>query len=254
MLDPNAPTLAIFSHPNHEVAVYGLMRALKPGVCFLTDGGGGLRRAQTRLGLDAAGIPIASFLDHTEASFYKAVLSRDKKFYSDVADQVGEIIREKKPAQILVDGVEYYNPIHDMALPVVQAALRRQGKNIPVFAVPLVYQGGSDGFVFQRSLPGERSLEETFPIAVREGMIKRAALMDIYTVLMGQMTFPAAVIDQACREEHLVPAGSPLCAVDPNCQIRYNHRGLEAKKAGLVDGAILYEDHYLPLVRDLLLS
>lgn len=253
MLDLNAKTLAVFSHPNHEMAVYGLLRTLKPAVCFLTDGGGGDRLAQTRLGLDAAGIADATYLDHSEASFYKAVLGRDVKFFQDVAAQVTEIIREKAPEQILVDSVEYYNPIHDIALPIIQAAVKPLGICPRILAVPLVYQGaGTDSFVFQRSLPGDRAIEESFIMSAKEGLIKRAALSDIYTALMGQMKFPFSVIDQACREEHVVPAGSPLTTPDLHCRIRYDERGLAAKKAGLVQEAILYGEHFLPLVKTLL--
>jgi len=253
MLDLTAKTLAIFSHPNHEMAIYGILRAIKPPVVFLTDGGGGERLSQTRLGLDAAGIHDAIFLGHSQDSFYKAILRKDVTFFLEVAAQVAEILREKKPEQLLVDGVEYYNPIHDLALPISQVARRICGEPFRILAVPLVYQSavGLHSLVFQRSLPGDRSIEQKVPLNAREGMIKRAVLSDIYTALMKMMGFPYPIVDQACREEHVVPAGDPLALPDIHCRIHYDDRGLAAKKAGLVPEAILYEAHYRPLVRDL---
>lgn len=255
MLDLVAPTLAVFSHPNHEMAVYGLLRTLKPAIVFLTDGGGGDRLAQTRLGLDAAGISDATYLDHSEASFYRALLAKDAKFFKEVAAQVAEVVRDKNPEQILVDSVEYYNPIHDIALPIVQAAVKSLGTVHRILAVPLVYQEAAaapENFVFQRALPGDRAIEQEFVLSPKEGLIKRAALGSIYTALMKQMAFPYSVIEEACRKEHVVPAGSPLTRPDLHCRIRYDERGLAAKKAGLVQEAILYNEHFLPLAKELL--
>lgn len=255
LFDCRKRTLAVFSHPNHEIAVYGLICRMRPAIAFLTDGGGGARLEQTGQGLLAAGISSdVTYLNYTEESFYRAILGRDAAFFDQVVSRLAEWIRACSPEQILCDAVEYYNPIHDIALPVVFGATRALGSSIPIFSVPLVYQGSAppEQLVFQRALPGERHLEEPFPISNLEGISKRHALRSIYAALMAQMAFPDAAITQACLEEHLHPAGAPFGPVDPLCVIRYDRRGEEAKKAGLVQEAISYRHHYLPLVRDIL--
>lgn len=258
MFEPSHRMLAIFSHPNHEVSIYGILHRSRAKVMFLTDGGGGDRLAQTKKGLENLG---TSYLDCTEDSFYRAILRKDTAFFDAVALRMAAVIRDLQPTKILCDAVEYYNPIHDIALPLTLLAARRAAcsdlrliSQVQIFAVPLVYQneGPSESYVFQRSLPGQRFLEQSFELEPEEGRDKRRALENQYAALMSQMRFPPEVIDQACRTEYVVPARSPLDVVDPSCAIRYDRRGSEAKKGGFVDENITYDGHFIPLVRELL--
>lgn len=255
MFKVSPSTLAVFSHPNHEIAVYGLIRRMRPSLVFLTDGGGGARLAQTGQGLRAAGVKEGIvFFNHTEASFYQAILDKDVTFFDQVAAKLAVMIRDTEPSQILCDAVEYYNPIHDIIMPVTLRAIRKAQNHAQVFAVPLVYQKAApqSGFVFQRALEGQRQFEETFRLQDEESKAKATVLSSTYTAVMAQMAFPPEVIEQGCLEEHLVPASSPLDLADLSCVIRYDQRGRMAQKEGLVERAITYAEHYLPLVRELL--
>jgi LmbE family N-acetylglucosaminyl deacetylase len=248
-------TLAVFSHPNHEVAVYGLVARLKPFVAYLTDGGGGERLAQTGRGLEAAGVTLGvSHLGRTEESFYQAVLGRDATFFSRVTDELALVIERVSPDRILCDAVEHYNPIHDMALPVTLLAARRALSKADILAVPLVYQasGTPERYVYQRALPEDLDAETGFPLSAEEGAAKVAALSGIYTALMGQMAIPPEAVEECCRVERLVRPRSPLTVPGPGCAVRYDRRGAEAVAAGRVREAITHRAHYLPLVREVL--
>lgn len=248
-------TLAVFSHPNHEVAVYGLVRRLKPAVAFLTDGGGGERLAQTGRGLDAAGVSgRVTHLGGTEESFYRAVLGRDAAFFGAVAEELAAVIKRLRPDRILCDAVEFYNPVHDIALPVTLLAARRAGSKADILAVPLVYQasGSPERYVYQRALPEDEGVETGFPLSGQEGSAKLAALSGIYTAVMEQMAVPRAAIEECCRVERLVRPRSPLAPPDPGCAVRYDRRGAEAVAAGRAREAITHAGHYVPLVRELL--
>lgn len=251
MFEPSNRMLAIFSHPNHEVSIFGIIRRSRARALFLTDGGGGDRLAQTKKGMEGF---VSSYLDCTEDSFYQAILRKDTSFFDTVAFRMASVIAELQPTKILCDGVEYYNPIHDIALPLTLLAARKAACTAAIFAVPLVYQaeGSPESYVFQRSLPAQRFLEQAFLLEPDESLAKHEALSDNYTALMSQMRFPPEVIDQACRTEHVVPARSPLDVVDPSCTIRYDRRGADAKKGGFVQENITYEGHFLPLVRELI--
>ena len=67
-------------------------------------------------------------------------------------------LREIKPRQVLCDAVEFYNPLHDMSLPIVAAALNG-GADAAVFEVPLVYQKSAkeEAYEVQRMPPSRRS-------------------------------------------------------------------------------------------------
>lgn len=254
MMDQTARTLCLFSHPNHEIAVYGLIVRMRPSIVYLTDGGGGARLAQTDKGLSAARISDISYFNYSEDSFYQAIIWKDLEFFDSVADRIADAIKKFNPAQILCDEVEYYNPVHDISLPLVFRALKRIRHDSRVYSIPLVYQaaGAQESYVFQRSLPGKRSDEECFALSPTEGSTKRTAIRDIYIALSAQMQFSPSLIDQACLKEYLVAAQSPLAEVDPSVFLRYDRRGLEAEQSGLVGKAINYDSHYLPLAQSML--
>ena len=140
MPPPEPVRLFVFSHPNHELAVFGLARRWRPHFVFLTDGGGPDRVADTKHGLESLGLlDRARFLNHSEGSFYKALVNRDAAFYEGVARQVREAVAAVRPSQVYCDAVEFYNPVHDICLPVVKAALRGT-PGVEVFEIPLIHQ------------------------------------------------------------------------------------------------------------------
>jgi hypothetical protein len=82
----------------------------------------------------------AHFLNHPERVFYDRLLEVDTAFFVGVADQLRQIIDQIKPDIIFCDAVEFYNPVHDVTLPIVRAALRDCADKPPVYEIPLVYQ------------------------------------------------------------------------------------------------------------------
>ena len=135
--------LLVFSHPNHEISMLGTIGRLSPDVVFLTDGGGEERVRETRRGLSTYLQPDAlHFLMRPEQSLYDALLRHDTEFYRQLSKEVAAIIEHVRPTAIYCDAVEFYNPVHDITLPVVRAALRGFG-DASVFEVPLIYQSTS---------------------------------------------------------------------------------------------------------------
>src|SRR5574340_1205884 len=112
------PTLAIFSHPNHEISIYGMAIRERPLIAYLTDGGGGARLDGTVRSLESIGIPFreAACCLHSEETFYRALLLREIPFWKSVSSLLAELILKQQPETILCDAVEYYNPVHDMSL------------------------------------------------------------------------------------------------------------------------------------------
>jgi hypothetical protein len=90
---PSTRRVVVLSHPNHEAAMFGVLRRLRPRIVILTDGGGEERVAQSRQGLQRIGLlESTTFLDWREADFYDALLDRDVPFFRGVAAQVGREI------------------------------------------------------------------------------------------------------------------------------------------------------------------
>ena len=123
--DQSASTLAVFSHPNHELAILGLLQRLRPNIIVLTDGGGGTRVTESQKGLESIDLlDQATFLNFPEASFYDSLCARDHSFFKEVAERVFNLMDSCGPGQILCDAVEFYNPVHDLSLPIDDAAPR----------------------------------------------------------------------------------------------------------------------------------
>lgn len=261
--DDKARTLCCFSHPNHEAAVYGLVCRLKPACVYLTDGGGGARAAQTAAGLRAAGVPRFAWDEFgiKEDFFYNALLGTQNLALAldEVALRLADVIAAYKPQQILCDAVEYYNPIHDLTLPIVLAARRCAGNVAQVFEVPLVYQACAPAgavYVYQRALPGRRGEEAALPLAAWERAVKLGSLEGNYTALAALVGYPDKFTPEEAHRvgevEHIVLWGNPLAGPDPRAILRYDWRGAALKAGGKVEAAITYAGHYVPLVRALL--
>jgi hypothetical protein len=243
----------IFSHPNHEVAVLGSLCRLKPHVIFLTDGGSAERVAQTRAGL-AGYLPPENltFLNHSEASLYEALLNSETAFYETLAAEVAAVLKKLNPETVYCDMVEFYNPVHDMAMPVTRRAL--QGSAAKLMEVPLVYQKAGSGNFELQHVPDSLAQNSVIVELSREELARKTATIKggIYGMLFNQMggLIVGAVPAQAGREQFL-KARQTCPKPAPEQALRYDARGKALKDAGQVSRAISYADHYVPMFESL---
>lgn len=255
MREQTAPvTLAVFSHPNHEIAIYGAVGQSRPFFAYLTDGGGASRVAQTREGLARLGLlDRAHFLDFTEQSFYDALLDRDHAFFDAVASRLAEVIDEVGPQRVLCDAVEFYNPVHDLSLPIVRAAIG--GRTIDVFEVPLVHQStaAAERYDIQRPFAGTRGERLEWRLSEDEVDAKIAARDHVYTILTAQMGETITGISrQQLAEEVAIRASGTLPAPGGERVLRYEWRAKLLHDRGEIDRMITFRDHYLPVATALL--
>ncbi len=247
--------LLVFSHPNHEVSMLGTIGRKAPNVIFLTDGGGEKRIQETQRGLSAY-LPqdAIHFLRRPERSLYEALLEQDVAFYRELSMEVGAIIDRLHPDEIYCDAVEFYNPVHDMTLPVVRAA-GRAGDGVAVFEVPLIYQkaAGPDSFELQRVPPSLEPYSESVKLSEAELARKLAVLRGgIYETLFSQMgpLILDAVATRAPREQFMT-ARQTIPEPEPDQALRYDRRGLALQASGAVRAAIGYRAHYVPMFASL---
>lgn len=252
--DQSAPSTAVFSHPNHELAIFGLLQTCRPALVYLTDGGGEERVEQTRQGLRRIGLlDRAHFLNYTEKSFYDALLDGHWQFFAEVADRLRGVLKTTRPAQVLCDAVEFYNPVHDMSLPIVRAALAGISE-ASVFEVPLVYEkrAGSETYEVQRPADtGGTDIE--FAIADAHVDAKIRARDEVYTILTAQMGDVITGIPRLhLMREHLMPAHATLPTPGPAMVLRYERRARILLDRGEIERMITYQGHYLPVATSLL--
>lgn len=251
---PDKPSLVIYGHPNHELATFGLLQRLRPHLVFLTDGGSEERLKQTRVGL--SGIDLlerATFLNHREDDFYEGLLRHDTDFFAAIAEQVCEHIRDRGSEQVLCDAVEFYNPIHDMALPIAQAALKRVIR-ARLFELPLIFQraGASESFVLQRPSMSRADESISFLLSAAEFQAKTQARNEVYTILIRQLGPQLSQVPaDHWTVEWITKARANVPRPEPDVALRYDQRAeLLAARAEVAE-KILYHEHYLPVASKL---
>lgn len=247
-------TVVVFSHPNHELAIFGLLQSLRPSLVYLTDGGGEERVEQTREGLRSIDLlDHAHFLNYTEKSFYDALLTVDLAFYQGVADRLRSLLPTSRPLRILCDAVEFYNPVHDMSLPVVRASLGGS-EAADVFEVPLIYQKRVEdqSYVVQRMSEPRRSLQLELQLSREQLSAKVRGRNQIYTILLKQMGPLISDLSLAhLALEVIAPASSSLPKPSDKNVLRYEARAELLLERGEIERKITYREHYLPIARSL---
>ncbi len=250
----SAVRLNVFSHPNHEFALFGMEQRLKPHFVYLTDGGGENRVQQTFDGLRSMGLlEQAHFLNHPELTFYDRLLDVDTAFFVSVAEQLRKIIDQIRPDIICCDAVEFYNPVHDVTLPIVRAALRDYAGKPDVYEIPLVYQqhmgnGNEISYVCQR-MPESRTADcWRFELKPEELTNKLSSRQNIYTLLGEQMGATLQDLSSAhLGVEEVAVARMRVPQVAEDQVLRYEWRAEKLLKEGKIDKAIHYKENYLPI-------
>lgn len=252
--EPARP-LVVFSHPNHELAIWGLISRRRPHLLFLTDGGGASRVEATRRGMEKLGLlGRATFLGYPEDELYRVLLDRDRVVLGDLVRAVAGAVEATGSTQLFCDAVEFYNPVHDLTLPLVLGALG-PSSDVPVFEIPLIHQrrARTESYRVQRVAgdggPGTHRLE----LAPAELVAKIEAREEIYRDLRDQLG--PVICDLPA--EHLAAeewreAGSPLRQPAADEVLRYERRGELLRERGSVERVIYRRAHYLPVAEWLL--
>jgi hypothetical protein len=246
--------LMIFGHPAHELALFGFLQRFRPQIVIITDGGAKERIRQSRTGLESIGLE-ATYLKFAENDFYAALLRRDISFFEAVSESLSLEIAAPEPDQIFCDAVEFYNPVHDITLPLVLRA-STAAPRAEVFEVPLVYQTLAPGqhYQIQRMPLGSARRLFRYRLTSKELFAKIHARDEIYISLRDQAgpEFSAATAEHLAIEE-TAPAGDPFAWPHATGrELRYEWRARLLKQQGVVDEIITREAHFIPTVQGLL--
>jgi len=244
----------IFGHPAHELALFGFMQRFRPQIVVITDGGGEERIRQSRAGLESIGLE-ATYLKFAENDFYAALLRRDVTFFEGVSESLSLEIAAFQPDQIFCDAVEFYNPVHDITLPLVLRA-STAATRAEVFEVPLVYQtlAAGEHYEIQRMPLSFSQRPFQYHLTSQELSAKIRARDEIYLSLRDQAgpEFSAATADHLAIEETAL-AGDPFAwPRATGRELRYEWRARLLKEQGVIDEIITHADHFIPTVQGLL--
>ena len=250
----------VFAHPGHELLVAGLMQHHRPHILFLTaaDSGGEAGRAElAREGLDLLGLAgRATFLNFLENESYAWALSGTAEPYRKIGEQILGWLEEVRPTAVFGDAFELSNFHHDLGRALLDGALRRYGERFGLpqnYECPLVCRTDPNPtrLRFQEFVSGPF---EVFRLSEQELAAKRelvdwvgqrhpgAALATPLFPPMNQEVYRAVAPD---RDYTLAPAG---------LRRHYDDWGRLQVFLGRYREALLFAEHFVPLVRALGLS
>lgn len=248
---PGPETLIVTGHPNHELAILGMVQRARPHLLVVTDGGQPERVADSRRVFESLDLSDrVRFLDFPEVDLYRALLERDLRTLLGLVADIRAVVDRVKPRQILCESVEFYNPLHDLTLPFATAAARHL-PNVAMLEFPLIAEIPESGgrFRVQRPPASREGASETFNLSPDELSVKRAAAAHSYPSLRRQL---GELIDgigsEHAAKEYYLSATSDLPVPGAEHALRYEERGRVLQKEGAVDHVITFQDHFLPAV------
>lgn len=261
---PGARRALVVGHPGHELAIYGMLQRHPPEVIVVvTDGGGARRVSESREGLRRIGLlERTRYLDLPEQRFYDALLDGDVGFVREAAGAVRDCVRLFAPTDVLCDAVEFYNPLHDITLPIVRTAL--DGWDTRVYEVPLVYEvsGDEEQYAVQRVPDSMSDRRLTFALTEDELEAKVTARNEVYCSLHTQAGPELLGVSPAemAHEEIALASDRVTSPGAGGRALRYERRARLLHAQGNVARMITYGEHFGPMLdalgvpRDLLRS
>jgi AcrR family transcriptional regulator len=240
----------VVAHPGHELRVHRWLELTRPVVYVLTDGSGNhgvSRLASTTALLDRAGATPGSIYGRlSDRELYQAILSRDLDLFTALADELAQGLAD---VDVLAgDGVEGYNPGHDVCRLLLNAAVLRleaEGQRIANFDFPLVgapdeCPAGEGGAALRLELD-------------EEALQRKLAAARTYPELAGEVEAAlAAHGSNRFRSECLRPVRYGLDIVGLTSHPPfYETHGERRVAVGLYDQVIRFQDHLAPLAAGL---
>ncbi len=235
----------VIAHPGHELRVHGWLGQARPIVFVLTDGSGsaGVPRIEStrRILAEQGARPGPIFGRHRDGRLYDALIARDFDFFAGMLRTLADTLERERIDTIVGDEAEGYNPVHDIARYLVDAAASLQPRPIRNLEFPVVGESGSretalrlvlDEAAAQRKLAAARSYPEMS--AEIEAAISWSGDVNVF------------------REERLHAAprrvpSTPEWAAKPF----YETYGEQQVELGVYSRVIRYAEHVLPLRRAL---
>ncbi|SES66242.1 hypothetical protein SAMN05216412_101137 [Nitrosospira multiformis] len=119
--------LLVIAHPGHELRLYGWIAQTKPLVCILTDGSGSDDKPRLSAtlnilqGLGAEIAPVCGEL--TDRQIYRKMLHGEYDMFDDLCERLTALIAARDIRTVVSDGIEGYNPTHDLCEVLVRTAV-----------------------------------------------------------------------------------------------------------------------------------
>jgi LmbE family N-acetylglucosaminyl deacetylase len=253
MTSPNAP-LAVFAHPGHELRILHALGALGASCLYLTDASGSTGVSRLPLTTDLladAGLPgRIPFPFIADAALYAALMTRDEAVIDRLRRDLSDHVTRLRPAFLITDSAEGYNPAHDLCHFV--ALELGQSLGVPVYDIALDGDPGDFG----------HARREDCRVWSLDGaaLARKLAFVRDYAALAGhQLAGEAKHLlarygDEAQAKEILRPAlgWRAYDALWTHEAPFFERHGLKRVREGKYTSALTYRDHLRPVLAEMM--
>ncbi len=141
MLNPGEAHILV-AHPGHELLLHGWICRTKPVVHVLTDGSGHSAAARldatAELLRDAWARAGAIFGRLSDREAYAMILERNTALLFSIVAELAAAMEAQRPAMVVGDAAEGYNPVHDLCRLMAGAAIALAGADTAQYEYAVV--------------------------------------------------------------------------------------------------------------------
>ncbi len=239
------------AHPPHFLQIHGWYEIAKPVVYVLTDSSGRTGRPQhgpLEEYLNRTGGRRGSFFARfTDQNFYEAILEQNVDFFAPIIHELKEKVQENRFEYVVGDSAEGYNPIHDVCRLMIGAAVEMIGRETGALIANYDY-----ALVRPSHFCPDELLSSSIRLDLNEEQFARKAiaLKICYPEVMDEINWKKTM--DSYRTEYIRPC-SNRSGFDGLPQIPPFYEKLGEKKVrdGLYKQAIRYEEHMVPLSKEI---
>jgi hypothetical protein len=228
----------LVAHPGHELLLYGWISRNRPVVHVLTDGGAnssGMQLGETSERLLGVGArPSAIFGRLSDSEAYTMILERNTALLLSLVTELASQLERDRPAMLVSDAAESYNPVHDLCRLIGGAAIAMAGVPTEQYEFSVVNHPDSSGAAVVIDLdPAEHAAKMELARAQAASLPDIEALVTRYGA-------------DAYRRETLCRVAD-WTAIDDGAPPLYERYGEERVAAGQYMTVIRRREHMLPL-------
>ena len=250
----------VFGHPAHESGVLGMVRRWRPRILYLSradSAGEENRETLSRDLLSAAiGPGRTTFLGMPERVSYERILAGDHRWYESYLESIVDWLADVRPTVLFTDAFEFFSVHHDLTSALAAVGCRRAGLEVDCYHLPLASNGSPDVAVrpyaeLDRAGWGCRYLRlDADESAAKRRLLEKTARAGAHEL--------AAILEIACEDRWRLepyrpePPPSVFAAPPPTWGWRtWEETGRRGVERGKYRETILFEEHFVPLVRAL---
>ncbi len=229
----------LIAHPGHELLLQGWISRNQPVVHILTDGTGhfpaSTRVADSARFIDEIGGSRGSIFGRlSDREAYAMLVEQNDSLLFSLAAELAADLSKTRPAMLVTDSAEGYNPIHDLCRLIGGAAIAMAGVGTKQYEYPVVRHP---------SLPVEEIVIELDPAAHSLKMQRAHARAETITDIIELLSRHG---EDAYRRETLCSVGD-WAAIEHETAPLYEQWGEERVGSGLYAHVIREREHLLPL-------